>query len=416
MIRQYFKQAWRILKENPVLSIITILGTALSICMIMMRVMTDEVKYGNLAPETKRDRMLSVRSVRMGEKKGGNANYSMLGLKLINELILPLQTPEKTAFYSTGSFSARKPGVIEGKDLFCKMTNEDYWDCFEHEFLFGSPFTEADVKAGSKKVVIRDKWAKEIFETADAVGKSILLDDIEYIICGVVKTMSSLAHHANSNLWIPYTAHLQDDGMSYSGGFHSILLAKNPKDFKKIIEEFNEKVDARNANDPTWDVTFMGQPDTFYVSYYRFDDNNVPDMKAVRTRKLKDYALYLLIPAINLALMTSSRMLQRRHELGVRRAYGARNAQVFQQVIWESLLFTIIGAVLGFFLSLGGMFGLSDILFNGLNVASLNLSVWNYLQPRVFLYAIGFCLLLNLVSAIIPAVKFSRSNIVNNLK
>ncbi|MDN4754082.1 FtsX-like permease family protein [Porphyromonadaceae bacterium W3.11] len=416
MIKQYFKQAWRILRENPVLSIITILGTALSICMIMMRVMADEVKFGNLAPETKRDRMLSVRSVRMGEKKGGNANYSMLGLKLINELILPLQTPEKTAFYSTGNFSARKPGVIEGKDLFCKMTNEDYWDCFEHEFLFGSPFTEADVKAGSKKVVIRDKWAKEIFETADVVGKSILLDDVEYIICGVVKTMSSLAHHANSNLWIPYTAHLQDDGMSYPGGFRSILLAKNPKDFKKIIEEFNEKVDARNANDPTWDVTFMGQPDTFYVSYYRFSDNTVPDMKAVRTRKLKDYALYLLIPAINLALMTSSRMLQRRHELGVRRAYGARNAQVFQQVIWESLLFTIIGAVLGFFLSLGGMFGLSEILFNGLNVASLNLSVWNYLQPRVFLYAIGFCLLLNLVSAIIPAVKFSRSNIVNNLK
>ncbi|MDR0422024.1 MAG: ABC transporter permease, partial [Proteiniphilum sp.] len=58
MIQQYFKQAWRLLRENPVLSAISITGTALAICMIMVIVMSYEVKNAPYPPETNRDRML----------------------------------------------------------------------------------------------------------------------------------------------------------------------------------------------------------------------------------------------------------------------------------------------------------------------------------------------------------------------
>lgn len=415
MIKLYFKQAWRILRENPILSTITILGTALSICMIMMRVMTDEVKYGNLAPETKRDRMLFVRSTRITTKSGGHSNVWM-GLRLIRELFEPLQTPEKVAFFTVTNFTASKPGVLEGESLRTKMVNEEYWDCFDHRFLYGAPFTDADVKAGSKKLVIKDKWARQLFETDDVVGKILLLDNVEYTICGVVETMSSLASYANSNLWIPYTAHLLDDGTDLKGDYRAIILAENKKDFKKIRKELSDRLDERNANDPEYTISFGGQPDNYYVASFRYADNMEPDMKSVRRKKLMEFALYLLIPAINLALMTSSRMMQRRHEIGVRRAYGAERRQTIGQVMWESLLFTIIGAVLGFLLSLAGVFALSEILFDGHTLSSLRLSVWDYIQPRVLMYAVLFCLLLNYVSSLIPAIRFSRTNIVNNLK
>ena len=72
MVQQYFKQAWRVLRENPVLSTITILGTALSIAMIMMLVMTDRIKHGNFAPENTRDRTLYVKSATVQNKVDGN--------------------------------------------------------------------------------------------------------------------------------------------------------------------------------------------------------------------------------------------------------------------------------------------------------------------------------------------------------
>ena len=47
MYKLYFKQALAMLKENKLLSLISILGTALAICMIMVMVITYEVRVNN---------------------------------------------------------------------------------------------------------------------------------------------------------------------------------------------------------------------------------------------------------------------------------------------------------------------------------------------------------------------------------
>lgn len=52
MYKLYFKQALAMLKENKLLSLISILGTALAICMIMVMVITYEVRVNNYSPRT----------------------------------------------------------------------------------------------------------------------------------------------------------------------------------------------------------------------------------------------------------------------------------------------------------------------------------------------------------------------------
>ena len=56
MIKHYFKQALRLLKENKLLSVISILGTALAICMIMVIVILYVVNTAGFRPEKKRER------------------------------------------------------------------------------------------------------------------------------------------------------------------------------------------------------------------------------------------------------------------------------------------------------------------------------------------------------------------------
>lgn len=58
MIKLYFKQAFHLLKENKLLSSISIIGTALAIAMIMVIVITLRATIAPFAPETHRDRML----------------------------------------------------------------------------------------------------------------------------------------------------------------------------------------------------------------------------------------------------------------------------------------------------------------------------------------------------------------------
>lgn len=58
MIKLYFKQAFHLLKENKLLSSISIIGTALAIAMIMVIVITLRAIIAPFAPESYRDRML----------------------------------------------------------------------------------------------------------------------------------------------------------------------------------------------------------------------------------------------------------------------------------------------------------------------------------------------------------------------
>ena len=55
MIKQYFKQALAQLRQQPLLTTISVLGTALTICLIMVVVMQQQIKTTPFAPESNRN-------------------------------------------------------------------------------------------------------------------------------------------------------------------------------------------------------------------------------------------------------------------------------------------------------------------------------------------------------------------------
>ena len=72
MIKLYFKQAFYLLRENKLLSSISIIGTALAIAMIMVIVITLRATIAPFAPETHRDRMLIFRFAGLQSKSNVN--------------------------------------------------------------------------------------------------------------------------------------------------------------------------------------------------------------------------------------------------------------------------------------------------------------------------------------------------------
>ena len=52
MIKQYFTQAWAQLRQQPMISAVSIAGTALAIFLIMLVVMMQQVKVAPFAPES----------------------------------------------------------------------------------------------------------------------------------------------------------------------------------------------------------------------------------------------------------------------------------------------------------------------------------------------------------------------------
>ena len=58
MWKQYIKQALYQLKENRLISIVCMVGTALAICMIMVIVLTLQIRIKDCVPEVNRSRSL----------------------------------------------------------------------------------------------------------------------------------------------------------------------------------------------------------------------------------------------------------------------------------------------------------------------------------------------------------------------
>ena len=85
MIKQYIKQALRMIGENKLLSVISILGTALAICMIMVSVILYVVNTASFKPEVNRGRTCYITTVM---SNGKDDNLLVVGTALGEGMLL----------------------------------------------------------------------------------------------------------------------------------------------------------------------------------------------------------------------------------------------------------------------------------------------------------------------------------------
>lgn len=423
MIKQYFKQAWQLLKDNPVLSAISIIGTALAICMIMVMVMSHEVKNAPYAPETNRDRTLYVKWITSTEKDAdkGSSNGA-ISYDYAKKHFKELKTPEAVsiviAFPQSVIVSALGENMAYSHEK--RLTDEAFWQVFDFAFIDGKPYTKADVDAGLRKVVINETIAREIFGSTAVTGKTILIDYTEYTVSGVVRDVSTLATAAYAQMWMPITSEIVvNEGNGITGSCRAYILASSAKDFPAIREEAETLRLKFNDASTTYIALYRDQPDTQFVYNHRKWANVAPNIKVIVRQSIIVLALLLIIPAINLSGMMSSSMKKRLAELGVRRAFGATRGNLLSQVMWESMLQTLLGGLLGLILSFIAAYALKGIIYEDSNMAYMlgeaTINSLSLLSPAIFLYAFLFCLLLNVLSAFVPAYNVSRKPIVDSI-
>ena len=131
----------------------------------------------------------------------------------------------------------------------------------------------------------------------------------------------------------------------------------------------------------------------------------------------------LLVPALNLSGMISSRMEGRLAEMGVRKSFGAGRKILLSQVMWENLLLTALGGALGLLLAWLALYVGREWIFTVFDSwpnmvpegVEVRVSGEMLFAPLVFLAALALCVVLNLLSALIPSWYSLRKPIVNSL-
>ena len=430
MYKVYLKQAMQMLRQNKFFSIIYITGTGLAITMVMVLAILYYFRTGNIAPETNRDRMLVIQHGKILNKVEGQGNgSSRLSYPTIKECFYSMQTPEAvTAILPIGEQTEfiQTPGSDEVYNGLVMGTDVTFWKIFQFRFLAGKPYTEEEFTSGIRKAVVSESLARRLFNTSDATGKTFLLNFEEYQVSGVVEDVPSIAQFCYAEMWIPFTNRpSQIQGSKWCdfilGHMQLYILAKKPGDFDAIRREAEENCRRYSANIPQYNFVLNEQPDTVLRAWLRTDSFASPKFMKLFIQIFSVIFLLLLVPSINLTGMTASRMKKRMEELGIRKAFGAQNRTLLLQILYENLLLTLLGGLIGLLISYGLIFMLKGWLLGNYDwdgsslTASIDLSPGMLINPAIFGYTLIFCLILNLMSALVPAWRALRRPIVDAL-
>ena len=424
MILNYFRQAWTLVRQHKLFTSIYVVGTGLSIALVMTLFIIFYVKFGPVYPEYNWDRTLVIKYMqyypKSGEKNfrsGGVSQYVMTdllpGLPHL-ETIAAMEKAQQIQVGVTGSNQVFK--------VFSMKVNAGFWKVFTFHFLSGKPFTEADTEAAARVVVISESMARRLFSTVAVTGRDFLIKGRKYRVCGVVQDVSSATPASAADMWLPFVVDKSftfDEGLR--GGLSLYLTAPSKAEKEALKAEVQEAFHKFNTSTKEYVNDLMEQPDDYWKSTFRTDSSKVPDWEG----QLRVFAYILLallfIPAVNLGGMISSRMDTRIAELGIRKAYGATNATLVRQVLTENFLLTFMGGIVGLIVSylivvMTGNWILT--LFDDRINMSLNppfLTFEMLFNPYVFGTAFVVCLLLNVISALVPTLLALRNNIVQSL-
>jgi putative ABC transport system permease protein len=116
----------------------------------------------------------------------------------------------------------------------------------------------------------------------------------------------------------------------------------------------------------------------------------------------------MLLPALNLVNLNTGRIMERRSEIGVRKAFGATSVQLAAQLVVENILLCLAGGMIALAATACALRWIE------------NADLIPYLKVQMDLAVFGYGLLIasvfGLLSGVIPAWKMSRLDPVHALK
>lgn len=429
MIKKYLIQAFQLLRQQPLFSGFYILGSGLSISMVMLIAIIYYIKIADVYPETNRSRTLIALTSHMQGKDNPEENItSGFSYQIVRNCFYQLKGAETvSAMMSPNEGMVQKTGSKQKIYVITKAVDTNFWKVFSFSFLFGHPFSETDFTSGLPKVVLSEDIARKIFNKSNVVGETIILNFKEYKICGVVKTPSYATEASYAHIWLPYTCipgYDQTSRFDALGSLQVYILLHKASDedkIKKQVDEYVRKYNTQTNSD--YKLMMDGQPYKYWK--HLFSDSNMNELDYTNLSRRIGLVLLvlLLVPALNLSGMISSRMDKRLPEMGIRKSFGATRNVLLSQIMWENLVLTCLGGILGLLISYGIIWFTQDWLLVLLNEdasplpdnVQMGIHADMLFNIPLFLLTFGICVILNLLSALIPAYIALKKEIVYSL-
>lgn len=244
---------------------------------------------------------------------------------------------------------------------------------------------------------VKDKIFPETFEIND----KIKIQDKEPRIVGFYESVGNPQDDSNIYVTEDYLEELYpEEELSYAW----IIAEVDIENIDRVIEKVEDNLrDSRNQEE--------GKEDFFVQSYQEMLDSYTMVLDIVIAFIILIALISVLVSAINTANTMVTSVLERYKEIGVMKAIGAKNFDIFQLFLFESSFLGFIAGVLGVaFGALLSYIGYQILLMFG----------FGFLQPyfsfNLFLGCVAFAVITGAISGVTPAINASRTNPIDALR
>ncbi|MDE6670445.1 MAG: ABC transporter permease, partial [Muribaculaceae bacterium] len=235
------------MKQQPLVTWISLIGTALAIFLIMAVFMVNRVNVVEVSPESNRDRILYGSYIDIYLDNGSSSGG--LTYESAHEIYSNLKGIEILSFIETWNTTAEinVPGQ-QPFDVEVKGVDANFWKIYDFHFSQGTPFDSTAVDAGAHYAVITEDTAVRLFGKGEnVVGREIQIDIVPYIITGVVNNANPLMSNSYAQVYRPVKLKDSDPGwIAYLGELGTVMLRHDNVTRDDIAKEVQARYAAFN--------------------------------------------------------------------------------------------------------------------------------------------------------------------------
>jgi putative ABC transport system permease protein len=236
-------------------------------------------------------------------------------------------------------------------------TTPAYLEVRDWRLQSGAPFTDSDVRSGTRVLLLGRTVARNLFGDEDPVGRTVRVRNSPFLVLGVLaaKGQSLDGRDQDDSVLVPVsTAQRQLFGNQFPGMVRFIMVrAKSPQVMAQADKNMHDLLRARHRIRP-------GQEDDFTIR----DLTAMAQVAAGTTRVMSLMlgaiaSVSLVVGGIGIMNIMLVSVTERTREIGIRMAIGARRRDILAQFLLESVLISLAGGLIGAGLGIGGAWAVS---------------------------------------------------------
>lgn len=256
----------------------------------------------------------------------------------------------------------------------------------------GRGFSSADISGNTSSVAVLGYlfWSHQYGGDRDIVGKTIELDHVLYTVIGVAPPRFTWG---DSDVYL--TATPTADPHDY---WMSFIKLKPGVSYPVAASELQVLVDRAAKEDP------KNYPQERHAAIVTLNEEVLGRFAGTLVLLFGAVMALLAIGCANVSILLLARGTARQHELAVRVSVGATPARLMRQLLTESVLLSVTGALLGILAAYKGVDALSAALpfYSFPHEAAIHVSI------PVLVFSAAVALLTGILCGISPAWQLAR--------